>query len=37
MTTSTKDYLTAVSETRPSLTQTVLDEFSDDIALRTRL
>jgi transitional endoplasmic reticulum ATPase len=33
----TKDYLTAVSETRPSLTQAVLDEFSDDIALRTRL
>jgi SpoVK/Ycf46/Vps4 family AAA+-type ATPase len=33
----TKDYLTAVSETCPSLTQAVLDEFSDDIALRTRL
>jgi transitional endoplasmic reticulum ATPase len=33
----TKDYLTAVSETRPSLTQAVLDEFSDDIALQTRL
>jgi transitional endoplasmic reticulum ATPase len=33
----TQDYLTAVSETRPSLTQAVLDEFSDDIALRTRL
>jgi transitional endoplasmic reticulum ATPase len=33
----TKDYLMAVGETRPSLTQAVLDEFSDDIALRTRL
>jgi transitional endoplasmic reticulum ATPase len=33
----TKDYLTAVHETRPSLTQAVLDEFSEDIELRTRL
>jgi GNAT superfamily N-acetyltransferase len=33
----TKDYLTAVQETRPSLTEAMLDEFSDDIAQRTRL
>ena len=33
----TKDYLTAVHETRPSLTEAMLDEFSDDIAQRTRL
>jgi len=33
----TKDYLTAIRETRPSLTDAVLAEFSDDIALRTRL
>ncbi|MBO0865759.1 MAG: GNAT family N-acetyltransferase [Mycobacterium sp.] len=33
----TKDYLTAIGETRPSLTDAVLAEFSDDIALRTRL
>ncbi|MGH3971508.1 MAG: ATP-binding protein [Mycobacterium sp.] len=33
----TKDYLTAINETRPSLTEAMLAEFSDDIALRTRL
>jgi transitional endoplasmic reticulum ATPase len=33
----TKDYLTAIRETRPSLTEAMLDEFSDDIAQRTRL
>lgn len=33
----TKDYLTAISETRPSLTEAALAEFSDDIALHTRL
>ncbi|MBV8291152.1 MAG: ATP-binding protein, partial [Mycobacterium sp.] len=33
----TKDYLTAVHETRPSLTEAMLDEFSDDITQRTRL
>jgi GNAT superfamily N-acetyltransferase len=33
----TKDYLTAVQETRPSLTEAMLDEFSEDIAQRTRL
>jgi GNAT superfamily N-acetyltransferase len=33
----TQDYLTAISETRPSLTDAMLAEFSDDIALRTRL
>jgi transitional endoplasmic reticulum ATPase len=33
----TKDYLTAVHETRPSLTEAMLDDFSDDIAQRTRL
>jgi len=34
---STKDHLTAVHETRPSLTEAMLDELSDDIAQRTRL
>ena len=33
----TKDYLTAISETRPSLTEAVLADFSDDIAQWTRL
>jgi transitional endoplasmic reticulum ATPase len=33
----TKDYLTAISETRPSLTEATLDEFSEDIQQRTRL
>ncbi|MGH3960316.1 ATP-binding protein [Mycobacterium sp.] len=33
----TKDYLTAIGETRPSLTEAMLAEFFDDIAQRTRL
>jgi transitional endoplasmic reticulum ATPase len=33
----TEDYLTAISETRPSLTQAVLAEFAEDIELHTRL
>ena len=33
----TTDYLTAICETRPSLTKAMLAEFSDDIAQRTRL
>lgn len=32
-----RDYLTEVSEPRPSLTQVALHELADDIALRTRL
>lgn len=33
----TQDYLTAITETRPSLTEAALAEFSEDIELRTRL
>jgi transitional endoplasmic reticulum ATPase len=33
----TQDYLTAISETRPSLTEAALAEFSEDIQQRTRL
>jgi transitional endoplasmic reticulum ATPase len=33
----TLDYLTAIRETRASLTETVLAEFVDDIARHTRL
>jgi transitional endoplasmic reticulum ATPase len=33
----TKDYLTAIGETRPSLTEATLVEFADDIKLHTRL
>ncbi|EUA14018.1 AAA ATPase, central domain protein [Mycobacterium xenopi 4042] len=33
----TEDYLTAIKETRPSLTEAVLAEFFDDIEQHTRL
>ncbi|WP_343600575.1 GNAT family N-acetyltransferase [Mycobacterium sp.] len=33
----TQDYLTAIAETRPTLTEAMLGEFSEDIELRTRL
>lgn len=33
----TSDYLTAIAETRPSLTEAMLAEFAEDIELRTRL
>jgi transitional endoplasmic reticulum ATPase len=33
----TEDYLTAIAETRPSLTEATLAEFEEDIQLRTRL
>ncbi len=33
----TEDYMTAIAETRPTLTDTALTEFEQDIDLRTRL
>jgi len=33
----TDDYLTAIADTRPTLTDAMLSEFEEDIALRTRL
>ncbi|CAN3129185.1 ATP-binding protein [Mycobacterium sp. smrl_JER01] len=33
----TDDYLSAIAETRPTLTDAMLDEFSEDIEVRTRL
>jgi transitional endoplasmic reticulum ATPase len=33
----TEDYLTAISDTRPTLTDTAIAEFEEDIQLRTRL
>jgi transitional endoplasmic reticulum ATPase len=33
----TRDYLTAIGETRPTLTEAALTEFEEDIELRTRL
>lgn len=33
----TDDYLGAIAETRPTLTDSMLDEFSEDIDVRTRL
>ncbi len=33
----TDDYLAAIAETRPTLTQEMLDEFNEDIDNRTRL
>ena len=33
----TDDYLAAIAETRPTLTEAMLDEFSTDIEVRTRL
>jgi transitional endoplasmic reticulum ATPase len=33
----TRDYLTAIAETRPTLTEAALAEFDEDIELRTRL
>src|SRR5690606_9238396 len=33
----TDDYLGAIAETRPTLTDAMLDEFSEDIDVRTRL
>jgi GNAT superfamily N-acetyltransferase len=33
----TQDYLTAIGETRPTLTEAALTEFEEDIELRTRL
>jgi GNAT superfamily N-acetyltransferase len=33
----TEDYLTAIAETRPTLTDAALTEFNEDIELRTRL
>jgi hypothetical protein len=34
---STDDYLTAIADTPPTLTDATLSEFEEDIALRTRL
>lgn len=33
----TEDYLSAITDTRPTLTETMLAEFDEDIAMRTRL
>jgi hypothetical protein len=33
----TDDYLSAITDTRPTLTEAMLAEFDEDIALRTRL
>ncbi len=33
----TEDYLSAIADTRPTLTEAMLAEFDEDIALRTRL
>ena len=33
----TDDYLSAIADTRPTLTDAMLSEFDEDIALRTRL
>ena len=33
----TEDYLSAIADTRPTLTEAMLAEFDEDIAMRTRL
>lgn len=33
----TDDFLGTIAETRPTLTDAILDEFNEDIAMRTRL
>ena len=33
----TDDFLAAITDTRPTLTDAMLDEFNEDIAMRTRL